>query len=136
MRVMNRHSITSTVIEFIQPAKSEHSELVYTPAVLAIGENFANGPSSYINTSARVSVSWDLVQLFGHSTEKQQNFWPKSTTKGLQELCVDSVEALDLRLSKVNKGYSGPLREEVKSHKSYKKPVKMPLTKSFKATLT
>lgn len=64
MRVTNRRSITSTVIEFIQPAKSEHSELVYTPAVLAPGETFVNGPGSCLNTRTRVPVSWDLVQLF------------------------------------------------------------------------
>lgn len=64
MPVTNRRSITSTVIEFSQPAKSEHSELVYTPAALAIGETFANGLGSSINTKTRVSVGWDLVQLF------------------------------------------------------------------------
>lgn len=62
MRVANRRSITSAAIEFIQPAKSEHSELVYTPAILAIGETFADGPVSHLNTSTTVSVSWDLLQ--------------------------------------------------------------------------
>lgn len=66
----------------------ERSELVYTPAILAIGETFATGPVSHLNTSTRVSVSRDLVQLFWQTFDiRATNFWPQSTKEIAKTMC-------------------------------------------------